>query len=450
MNVALFTDTYFPQINGVGTSVHTLATELEKLGHNVYIFTPSDPKADKNENNVIRMPSMPFLLLRNFRVGIAYPPLALKKIAGLKLDIVHTQTEFSLGIFGKVLSKAFHIPMIHTYHTMYEDYVHYIVNGALVTPAMAKEFSKLFCNSANAVVAPTEKVKHILLEYGVKKPIHIIPTGIDIKLFRKSNYTPEEILELKKEIGLEPSNPVVLFVGRIAKEKSIDVIINAMPKLLEQLPQAKLVIVGDGPKKNELEKLADTLQISENVLFLGAKPWKEIGKYYQLGDVFVSASITETQGLTFAEAMASGVTVVAKKDESLEGIVQDEQTGILFEEDEELAQKLYDILTDTQKRNRLSEASLQIIESLSVEAFAKNVESLYQDVLNCPEKYNFHARNPYSPFMLGKKAVKELRGISNNIVKKGKYVVNTPKRIITIFHNENSNTENDEQQEENT
>lgn len=435
MNIGLFTDTYFPQINGVGTSVHTLASALEKLGHTVTIFTPSDPKADKNETNVIRMPSMPFLLLRNFRVGLIYPPLALKRITDLKLDIVHTQTEFSLGIFGKTFSKAFHVPMVHTYHTMYEDYVHYIANGALVTPAMAKEFSKLFCNGANAVIAPTEKVKHFLLEYGVKKTIHIIPTGIDTKLFQKSNFKQEDILAVKEELNLSPNAPVILSLGRVAKEKSIDVVIRAMPKLLQKLPYAVLVIVGDGPVREELEHLTASLGITKSVRFTGAKPWNEIGIYYQLGDVFVSASVTETQGLTFAEAMAGGIAVVAKKDESIENLVKDNETGILFEHDEELADKLYDILTDKEKYNRLVKASIEAMEALSVETFAKNVEALYKDIVANPEKYNYHASHHYTKlsFKLGKKAVSGLRGISGNIAKKGRYVVNAPKRVFTTF-----------------
>ncbi len=416
MNIGLFTDTYFPQINGVGTSVHTLADALEKKGHNVYIFTPSDPRADQNENaRIIRMPSMPFLLLKNFRVGMVYSPHVMNKIIHqLHLDIIHTQTEFPLGMFGKFLSTAYRIPMVHTYHTMYEDYVHYIAHGILVTSSMAKEFSKLFCNSAKAVIAPTEKAKDYLEEYGVTKPIHIIPTGIDTSLFDKSNFSEEEILNLQKSFGLEPDTPVILSLGRIAKEKSIDVILKAMPALFDRLPHAKLLIVGDGPEREHLEQMASDLHIEENVIFAGARPWTEIGKYYQLGTVFVSASVSETQGLTFAEAMASGIPVVAKRDQSIEALVQDQKTGLLFEQDEQLSEKLYELLSDKALRQRLAQSSMEMMKELSVKKFADSVEALYQEILSAnPEIPRF------SPISISVRAVKRIGRIPKKMVKKG-------------------------------
>ena len=239
MNIGLFTDTYFPQINGVATSTFTLAKNLRAMGHNVYIFTPQDPKnKDQNEKDVIRMPSMPCIFVHQYRFGLLYSPKELAKITKLKLDIIHTQTEFSLGMFGKTLSKVLGIPMVHTYHTMYEDYVHYIVNGALITPNMAHSFSRLFCNFASNIVAPTEKVKDSLIEYGVTKPIHVIPTGINISKFRKGNYPHEETVTLRNSMGLGENDKIILVLGRIAKEKSIDTVIKAMPYVFEKEKKA--------------------------------------------------------------------------------------------------------------------------------------------------------------------------------------------------------------------
>ena len=231
MNIGLFTDAYYPLINGVTVSTQTLADFLTARGHNVYIFAPDSPKKPKGEKNVIRMPSLPINMVKNARVGLAYSPTALKKIVSLKLDIIHTQTEFPLGIFGKVFSKTMNIPLVHTYHTMYEDYVHYIAHGHIVKPGFAKKYSEIFCNYANAVVAPTEKTKRYLLSYGVRKKISVIPSGIDLAHFRRSNFTREEILALRKTYGLAPDTPVILSLGRVAKEKSIDVVIDAMPAL---------------------------------------------------------------------------------------------------------------------------------------------------------------------------------------------------------------------------
>lgn len=414
MNIGLFTDTYFPQINGVATSVHTLANALEEKGHRVYIFTPSDPRRDKNESPaIIRMPSVPFLLLKNYRIGTVYSPLALNKISHLQLDVVHTQTEFSLGMFGKFLSMALHIPMVHTYHTMYEDYVHYVGRGYLATPGMAKEFSRIFCNAAMAVVAPTLKAKASLEEYGVTKPIHIIPTGIDTRLFAKKNFSQKDTIALRQSLGLSEHTPVILSLGRIAQEKSIDVILRAMPEVLATIPDARLVIVGDGPEKGNLMKLAVDLDISHGVLFAGAKPWNEIGKYYQLGDVFVSASLSETQGLTFAEAMAGGIPVVAKKDDSIAGMIQDGVTGLLFEKDEELPEKLCLLLTNSQLREAYSAAAAQKMEELSVERFADSIEALYKEITTQAQEKSSLVTLPVK---MGKKAVKSIKGLDRKSV----------------------------------
>ncbi len=431
MNIGLFTDTYFPQINGVGTSVHTLCQELTRKGHHVYIFTPTDPNQPEDEDeNIIRMPSMPFIFVKQFRMGLLYSPLALKKIARLNLDIVHTQTEFSLGMFGKILSKTLHIPMVHTYHTMYEDYVHYIINGHLITPEMARDFSRIFCNSTNAVIAPTEKVKHLLYSYGVTKPVSIIPTGINIEKFRKINYKPEDTLYLRRELGIGEHVPVILSLGRVAKEKSIDMILRAMPLLLERVPDAKLVIVGDGPVRGDLEELAQSLHLQSSVLFTGARPWDEIGRYYQLGDVFVSASITETQGLTFIEAMAAGLVVVARRDESIEGVVRENETGFLFEDEEGLAQKLTDILKNPRKKDAIVQNTLSFVDSVSSETFGANVESLYEDMYANPEKYDIQPHH-ISPIIIGKKAVRKMEEInselSEDIRKKSETLINMSK-----------------------
>ncbi|MGE4214907.1 MAG: glycosyltransferase family 4 protein [Anaerotignaceae bacterium] len=386
MNIGLFTDTYFPQINGVGTSTYTLAKELRSLGHNVYIFTPSDPKNNlQNEEGVIRMPSMPCVFIHQYRFGVVYSPKALKKIAKLHLDIIHTQTEFSLGMFGKTLSKAFGIPMVHTYHTMYEDYVHYIVNGAFITKSMAHAFSRIFCNFARECIAPTTKVRASLLQYGVTKPIHIIPTGINIDKFRKGNYPAADTLKLRSTFGLNENHKIILVLGRIAKEKSIDVIVNAMPQVFEKEPDARLLIVGDGPGRDALEAQVNNLGITNKVIFAGAKPWDEIGKYYQLGDVFVSASVSETQGLTFIEAMAAGLPIVAKKDECIEGVIENDKTGIIFETDDTLSNKILGILEDEEKRKYLAKNGAIFSENLSSEAFGKSVENVYKNVLETYE-----------------------------------------------------------------
>lgn len=419
MNIGIFSDTFFPQLNGVATSIRTLATALEERGHNVYIFTPTDPRYHDAaaEPNVFRLPSIPFVFVQNYRAAVLCPPSLRRKIDELQLDIIHTQTEFSLGMLGKLISTTRGIPLIHTYHTMYEDYVHYIGGGHIITQEMARDFSRMFCNASMGVIAPTRKTEQLLTAYGVTKPISIIPTGINTTHFRKENFDPAEILEIRHSLGLEADTPVILSLGRIAKEKSIDVLIRALPKLLEKLPNAMMVIVGEGNEVENLKAYADSLGVGEHTLFIGSRPWAEIGKYYQLGNLFCSASVSETQGLTFAEAMAGGIPVVAKKDECIENILTDGETGLLFEEEEELPELLYRVLTDKELSTRLSEASMRAMEALSVEAFANSVEQLYRGILESGERPR-RIIAPAIPLVIGVKAAKGITKLPRKLVRR--------------------------------
>ena len=382
MNIGIFSDTYSPQVNGVVSSILTLEKKLREQGHNVYIFTISHPQAEHDSPYVYRMASLPFIFLKDHRVGIIYSNKAVHKIKRLKLDLILSQTEFSVGIFARMVAKKLEIPIIHTYHTVYEDYMHYISKvGVEFSPSIARKYSKSFCNHVDGVVAPTKKTEKLLKSYGVLKPIRIIPTGIDFGPFKPENYSKEEISHLKEVFHIPPNDPIVLFVGRVAREKSIDVLIKAMPLLLREIPDAKLVIVGDGPSRLELEELAKNLNVRDSVIFTGMQPWSSIGRMYQLGDVFVSASVTETQGLTFAEAMAATLPVVAMEDESIMGFVRDGYNGHLFHNEEELANKLAKVLGDKAHRQLLSENATHSIKPLSAETFGHNAEAFYQEIL---------------------------------------------------------------------
>ena len=418
MNIGIFSDTYFPQLNGVATSIRTLATALEAKGHNVYIFTPADPRCYEGYDtlNIYRIPSVPVRFVKDYRAGYIFSPFLAKKIVELNLDIIHTQTEFCLGALGQGISATQGIPLVHTYHTMYEDYVHYIGGGLIISKEMARGFSGIYCNTAAAVIAPTRKTEQLLKSYGVTKPISIIPTGIDTSHFRRDNFQPEEILELRKSLGLQAETPVIISIGRIAKEKSIDIVIGALPHLIEKLPDLKMVIVGEGNEIENLRKFAESLGVGDHVIFTGGKPWDEIGKYYQLGNVFCSASVSETQGLTFAEAMAAGIPVVAKKDECIENIIEDNVTGLLFESDADLPELLYRVLTDKVLSCRLASASITAMEALSVEAFASSVEKLYQNVLSEGERPRRIAA-PALPLVIGAKAIKGISKLPHKLVR---------------------------------
>jgi len=383
MRIGLFADTFMPQINGVATSVMTLKEYLERLGNEVFIFTTTDPHAPKNEERVFRLPSMRFLSER--RVGLFYHPMVARTVKALGLDIIHTHTEFSMGIFGRGMARALGIPQIHTMHTKYEDYTHYIVKFNMLDPvakSVARRLSMSFCNNASGVIAPTNKVRDMLIEYGVNKSIYTIPTGIEMDKFDR--YSNDGIADIRKEIGLREDDKVILYVGRISEEKNINEVFTSLKDYLPKRDNVKIVLVGDGPERSNLEHLAKKLDIGGQVVFAGEKPWEDIERYYQLGDLFVSASQSETQGLTYIEALASGVPVVAKKDPCLNDIIFNGVNGYQFEGRDDIIGCVDRVLFSEGHRESLSEGAKRTSHAFSAEHFAQSVESCYNDLLFKP------------------------------------------------------------------
>lgn len=399
MNIGLFTDSYYPEVSGLVTSINVLQKELKKRGHNVYIFTTSNPCTRQKGLSVFRLPSMPFIFLKSRRIGMFYSPRAAKCVKRLKLDIIHTQTEFSLGIFANIMSKQLGIPTVHTYHTLYKDYVHYIAMDKFkrFSHDLVRVLSRNFCNGCSTVIAPSMKVYDLLKDYGVTKPIKVIPTGIELFRFNKENQTQEDLLRLKERLGIKRDAPVILFIGRIAREKSIDIVLRQIPKVLRAIPDAKYLIVGDGQTVGDLKALAKELGIENSVVFAGEQPWEKIGMFYRLGDAFVSPSVTETQGLTIIEAMASDVPVVAKKDKNIEGLIDNRFNGMVFNSENELADILIELLSDKGLSQSIVSNAQKTVEQYSSEIFAQNVEAVYKEVLESRSKsakkgYNIHKK----------------------------------------------------------
>ena len=381
MNIAIFTDTYFPTINGVSSSIYTLSVELKKRGHKVYIFTASDPLLDevkkREELSIYRFPSVPIVFIKPLRAAYPFSIRLFRLIKKFEIDIIHTQSEFFMGFLGISASTSFRIPIVHTYHTMLEDYTHYIAHGKLATPAMARQFSKTFCNFASSIIVPTEKVANFLREYGVKKPIYVIPTGINFTPLIKANHSKDETLALKKKLNIDPSWPIILSLGRVAKEKSIDMSISQMPEIIKLVPETRLLIVGSGPDIDSLRELSESLNVAYRVIFTGAVPYKEIGSYYQLGDVFLCCSITETQGLTYYEAMAAGVPVVARRDDCIKKIIRDKIDGRLFDSPDSIPAIIAELLGDPATAEQYANNAFTAMAPFSSTVFGERVEDVY-------------------------------------------------------------------------
>jgi 1,2-diacylglycerol 3-alpha-glucosyltransferase len=383
MNVGIFTDSYRPEISGVVVSVQTLKKSLTARGHRVYIFAPDNPEAQP-EDDVYRLPSIPVIFQKSLRLAVSITPESLTAISQIKLDVIHTQTEFTLGFFAKAVARILDLPIIHTYHTMYKDYVHYITRGKLVqlSEDMVRVLSRKFCNADDMIIAPTDKVRNVLLSYGVKRPIRIVPSGVDLGRFQQAAADPESRNAVRKELGIDDTTPLIVFIGRIAKEKSIDMLIRSLPVLHEKLPEARLLVVGDGPEKATLENLATQICKSGSVIFTGSRPWVDIPSYYRAGDVFISASVTETQGLTILEAMAAEVPVVARQDPSFAAMITNGVDGRLFAGEADLPEALFQVLSDHEKTASIISAAREKALQYSAETFGQKLEETYTEVIS--------------------------------------------------------------------
>ena len=381
MRIGLFTDTYPPFINGVSTSVLMLKQGLEKLGHEVYVVTVNDESFSyKEEDGVLKIPSFPIGLM-NFRQSGIYPLKALKIIKKWKLDIIHSHTEFSIGTFARLISKQLNIPLVHTYHTMYEEYIYYITKGYFdsASKKLVEYLTLFLCDKTiDELIVPTEKAKELFKDkYKVKRDVYVIPSGIDTTRFYKENIDKNEIINLKKDLGLKKTDFIVLYVGRIAKEKSIDFLINNFNSVLKQIPKAKMIIVGDGPDIKDLIDLAKKEGLENKIIFAGKAPWTDVPKYYSLCDVFVTASKTETQGLTVMEAMGASKPVVAIRDESFELMITDKKDGLFFDDEKSYVDMIYEVYKNKKLRDEISFNARLTADKYSPYNYAKNVLKVY-------------------------------------------------------------------------
>ena len=386
MRIGLFTDTYPPFINGVSTSVLMLKQGLEKLGNQVFVVTVNnDSFSYKEEENVLRIPGVPIGIF-DYRLTSLYPLKAKKIIKEWNLDVIHTHTEFGIGSFARLISKQYNIPLVHTYHTMYEEYVHYITRGYFdgASKKLVEYLTLFLCDKTiDELIVPTQKTYDLFKEkYRVKRDVHIIPTGIDVTRFYKENVSRKEVLELKNDLGISRSNFVILYVGRVAKEKSIDFLINNLKYIVKKIPRAMIVIVGDGPDMKELMELTDKNKLNKNVIFVGKVPWEEVPKYYQMADVFVTSSTTETQGLTVIEAMAASKPVVAVKDESFELVITDKQDGLFFTNETEYRELIYKLYKEDKYRQNIAKQARISANNYSAEVYARRVLEVYKSVVN--------------------------------------------------------------------
>ena len=378
MKVLITTDWYEPVINGVVTSVMNLSRKLRERGHEVKILTLSRTCHSYIEGNVIYAGSI--------GMGCIYPQARVKipTVAGdymemlldWKPDIVHSQCEFSTFFLAKKIASELHIPIVHTYHTVYEDYTHYFSPQKAWGRNIVQLMTRKLANAVETLIAPSDKIRKILEGYQVSCPVEIIPSGISLEKYQacKEEDWREKI---RAQLGIPQDALVLVYVGRMAKEKNIE-------ELLEYQQEAEkygviLLLVGDGPHLPELKKKAEELKVTEHVIFTGMIAPEEVGHYYQAGDLFVSASISETQGMTYAEALAGGIPLLCRRDGCLEQVVTNGENGWQYDDREDFLGRIREWKGMSEDaKSRMQDKAGDSAEEFSSGNFVGRVEKIYE------------------------------------------------------------------------
>ena len=388
MRIGIFTETYTPYISGLVTSELMLKNALEKKGHTVYVvtanLTSSKYEYDEKER-VLRIPGIPTGIYDS-RLTSIYPIKAINKIKSWNLEVIHSQTEFAIGTFARLFAKQYNIPIVHTYHTMYEDYVHYITKGHFdkSSKKLVEYLTKFYCDKTiNELIVPTKKAYDLFKEkYNVKRNIHIVPTGIEVERFYKEKIDIKKIRELKKKYNFSKRDFIAIFVGRIAEEKNVPFLIEVTENIIKEKPNFKLLIIGDGPDKENYENMVKERNLEKNIIFTGKVAWEAIPIYYQLGDVFVSASQSETQGLTIIEAMAASLPALCIDDESFRNTVIDDLNGYLFKDKKECKEIILKLMNDKKLLENMQIGARNSAEMHSSKYIAEKVLDVYKLAIN--------------------------------------------------------------------
>ena len=381
MRILLTSDVYKPTTNGVVTSLVNLQQGLTQLGHEVQILTLSESHTTYYKDGVWYLGSLnSSTIYPGTRVMGTLARGPMKDLITWRPDVVHSQSEFSTFILAKRIAHAVGAPLVHTYHTLYEDYTTYFSPNKRMGQIMAQLFSMHVLAKTDAVIAPTSKIERLLLSYGVEKLIKVIPSGIDLSKFAPTSVEDDATSRLREQLGIPKDTQVIVYVGRLAKEKNIDELISNFSTIANN--NRMLLLVGDGPERPMLEEQVRTLGLGKHVIFAGMQKQEDIPSFYRLGTVFCSASTSETQGLTYVEALASGVPVLCRKDDCLDDLVRNGVNGWQYRTQTEYQQYLERLLADQELQQRLSVEALSSSTRYDRMVFAQSVAAVYEALVN--------------------------------------------------------------------
>ena len=384
MRIAIFTDTYPPYINGVSTSTFNLANALKARGHQVLVVAPRHSEGKLEQiGDVLYIPGVNLKKYYGFRLTNIFANKPISIIKKFKPDVIHNQTDFTIGVLARRCAKKLRVPIVYTYHTSYEDYTYYIARGIMdrFWKRVVRTYSRDLADRMTEFITPSEKTKEYMRLVGSDVYINVIPTGIDFSIFKSDKIDPIKTAKFKKEHNIKPTTKVFLLLGRIAKEKSMDVSLRGFAAYHKKHPEvdAKVLVVGGGPFKEELELYAEELGISSYVDFVGEVSGLEVPFYYNLADIYTSASITETQGLTFMEAMAAGRIVLARFDSNLTGTIVNGKTGFFFTDDSSFVSQVEKIFAlSKEQKDAIIQEAYRYADRYSLDKFYENIVRVYK------------------------------------------------------------------------
>lgn len=358
MRIALFTNNYLPFCGGVTISVETLRRGLEGRGHAVWVMAPRFRGSPDGGPRVLRYPSIPATTYPEFPLAIPWAPAVTARVRALDVDVFHAHHPFLLGPVAARLARRAGRPLVFTYHTRYEKYAHYVPLTRALVEAAAVRLSTRFAARADAVIAPSAVVRNELVRRGVRAPVAVVPTGVDLSHFR-----PGDRLAARRRLGLPEREPVLLYVGRLDREKSVERVLLAFDRIASTIPRARLLVVGHGKEAARLRRVARGLAAAGRVAFLGVRPHARLPVCYQAADLFLFASETETQGLVLAEAAACALPAVAVNASGCEEVIRDGETGLLTKSDPTaLAEAAIGLLLDGERRAALGARARRVAE----------------------------------------------------------------------------------------
>lgn len=376
MRIGFFTDTYFPVNFGTEIAIDTFRRKLEELGEEVFIFAPKFPHCKDQSEKIFRFPSIKVQKSPEARLFF-FGSGTVSKIAALKLDICHSHTPFTAGWLAKAVARRLGVPVINQYHILYPEYAKtWLWRNNQIATTVLTAYTRFFLNQQTTVIAPSPKIKKLLENYGVRRPIYILPTGLDLQRFKSAKKNPA----WAEKYGIKAEDDILIYVGRQTPEKNVLFLVEAFEMVAVEKPRIKLMLVGEGPLKPEIEKIAQKRNFADRLIFTGRISREEIIQAYLFSKIFLFASKTDTQGLVIIEAAAMGLPIVAIKDEAYVGMLENNQNGYTISEEkpEVFARAILKILNNSGLYRQFSDNSRKIAENFSDIKQAKKLIEIYK------------------------------------------------------------------------